>query len=68
MGMAARWIDSAASDVELQQHRRMIGRPAGHLGINPAKPNLSQIEFLDKHVDHPNRVVLADPVFQAFRK
>ena len=46
----------------------MIRRPAGCLGIDPAKPKLGQIEFLDKDVNHPNRIVLADPVFQAFRK
>ena len=46
----------------------MIRRPAGCLRIDPAKPKLSQIEFLDKDVNHPNRIVLADPVFQAFRK
>src|SRR5688572_26810005 len=27
-----------AIDVELQQHRRMIGRPTGRLGIDPAEP------------------------------
>ena len=57
-----------AVDVELQQYRRMIRRPAGYLGIDPVEPKLRQIEFLDKDVDHPNRIVLADPVFQAFRK
>ena len=46
----------------------MIRRPAGRLGSDPAKPQLGQVEFLDKDVDHPNRIVLADPVFQAFRK
>jgi hypothetical protein len=29
---------------ELQQHRRMVRRPAGGLGINPAKPKPGQIE------------------------
>ncbi len=57
-----------AVDIELQQHRRMIRRPAGCLGSDPAKPKLGEIEFLDKYVDHPNRIVLANPVFQAFRK
>ena len=42
----------------------MIRRPASRLGSH----QLAQIEFLDKNVDHPNRIVLADPVFQAFRK
>ena len=57
-----------AVNVELQQDRRMIRRPAGCLGIDPAEPKLGQIEFVDKDVNHPNRIVLADPVFQAFGK
>src|SRR6185436_17161283 len=57
-----------AVNVELQQHRRMIRRTAGCLGIDPVEPKLGQIEFVDKDVNHPNRIVLADPVFQAFRK
>jgi len=48
-------------NVELQQHRRMVRRPAGGLGINPAKPKLGQI-------NHANRIILANPIFQAFRK
>src|SRR5271167_3339440 len=46
----------------------MIRRPAGRLGIDTAKAKLSQIKLLDKNVDHTNRIVLADPVFHAFRK
>src|ERR1039458_3593753 len=46
----------------------MIRRPAGYLGIDPTKPKLSQIEFIDKDVDNANRIVLADPVCHAFRK
>ena len=46
----------------------MIRRPAGHLGIDPAEPKLSQIEFVDKDVDHPNGIILADPVLKTFRK
>jgi hypothetical protein len=38
------------------------------LGIDPTKPKLAQIEFLDKDIDYPNRIVLTDPVFQTFRK
>src|SRR5262245_6475001 len=55
-----------AANVELQQHRRMIGRPTGRLGIDPTEPKIAQIEFVDKDVDHPNGIVLKDPVFQAF--
>jgi hypothetical protein len=43
-------------------------RSAGCLGIDPAKPKLAQIEFVDKDVNHPNGIVLANPVFQAFWK
>src|SRR6266436_3276682 len=47
-----------AVDVQLQQYRRMIRRPAGDLGINPAEPKLGQIELVDKDVDHANGIVL----------
>jgi hypothetical protein len=57
-----------AVDVELQLHRRMIGRPAGRLGSDPAEPQIAQIECVDKGVDHANGIVLDDPVFQAFWK
>jgi hypothetical protein len=46
----------------------MIRRPAGCLGIDRAEPKLGQIEFVDKDIDYANGIVLADPVFQAFRK
>src|SRR6266702_3336967 len=57
-----------AVDVELQQYRRMIRRPAGCLRIDPVEPKLGQIELVDKDVDYANGIVLADPVFKAFRK
>jgi len=34
----------------------------------PAESKSASFEFLDKDVDYANRIVLADPVFQAFRK
>jgi hypothetical protein len=46
----------------------MIRRSAGRLGLDTVEPKLGKIEFVYKDVDHPNRIVLADPVFQAFRK
>src|SRR5471032_475779 len=46
----------------------MIRRPTGYLGFDPAEPKLSQIKFIDKDIDDTNRIVLADPVFKAFRK
>ena len=46
----------------------MIGRSAGHLGLDTVEPKLGKIEFVHKDVDHPDWIVLADPVPQAFRK
>ena len=46
----------------------MIRGSAGCLGIDPTKTKLGQIEFFDEDIDRANRIVLADPVFQAFRK
>ena len=46
----------------------MIRRPAGYLGIDPAKTQVGQIEFIDKDLNHANRIVLANPVCHAFRK
>src|SRR5262249_17674961 len=57
-----------AVDVELQQHRRLIRRPASGLRLDAAKPKRGQIELVDKHVDCTNRIVLADPILQIFRK
>ena len=37
-------------------------------GADTAETKLAQIEFVDEHINHPNRIVLADPVFQAFGK
>src|SRR5262249_9610976 len=36
--------------------------------LDAAKPKLGQIELVDKHVDCTNRIVLADPILQIFRK
>src|ERR1700722_15740347 len=57
-----------AVNVKLQQHRGMIRGSAGCLGSDPTKPKFGQIEFVDIDIDHANRIVVADPVFQAFRK
>jgi hypothetical protein len=46
----------------------MIRRAADRLRIDPAKPKIGQIQFLNEDVDRPNGIVLADPIFQAFRK
>src|SRR5215475_5341253 len=46
----------------------MIGRPSGRLRINANEPKISQIEPVDKNVNDTNRIVLVDPILQAFRK
>jgi hypothetical protein len=46
----------------------MIRGPAGGLRINPFEPKFRQIKPANKNVDNPNRIVLANPVFQAFGK
>jgi hypothetical protein len=57
-----------AVNVELQQNRRMIRRPASRLGIDPVELKLGQIEFVDEDVNDANRIVLADPVLKALGK
>ena len=44
----------------------MIGRPPGRRRLDPVEPKLGQIERIDERVDHPNRIVLVDPVIEAF--
>ncbi len=46
----------------------MIARPAGRQWFNSLKPELTEIELIDKNIDHPNCVVVTDPVFQPIRK
>jgi hypothetical protein len=57
-----------AVDIELQQHARMIARPAGRLWLDPAKTKATEIKLIDKDIDHPHRIVFTDPVFQPFGK
>jgi hypothetical protein len=46
----------------------MVSWAARGFGINATEPEVSQVEFRDKGLDHSNRIVFANPVFQAFRK
>src|SRR5262245_42345529 len=46
----------------------MVRRSSGRLGIDPDKPELRKIKFIDEDINHPNWIVLVDPVLQAFRK
>jgi len=49
-------------------NRRMIARPTGRLRSNSVKPQAAKIQLIDKNIDHPNRIVVTDPVFQPIRK
>ena len=64
---ARRHAVQVAVDVELQQRRRMIGRPAGR-GWRHRKAQASQIELVHEDVDHPHRVVLRHVVIKAAGK
>jgi thiamine pyrophosphate-dependent acetolactate synthase large subunit-like protein len=41
-------------------------RPIRGRRLNPLKAHLGQIERIDKHVDHANRVVLVNEIIEAF--
>ncbi len=45
-----------------------VARPARRLRRNPTKPQAAKIELIDKHIDHPNRIVLVDSVLQTLRE
>src|SRR5262249_34492703 len=57
-----------AVHVNLQHHRGMISGPSRLLRIDGAKTKLAEIKLIDEKVDHPNRIVLGDIVFQLSRK
>jgi adenylate cyclase len=48
-----------------QGEPRVDGRPVA-AGLNPFKGHLSQIERINKHVDHANRVALVNEIIEAF--
>src|SRR3984893_13005958 len=55
-------------DVNLQQRRRMVGRPSCRLWLDAAKAQLHHIKLIDKDIDRPDRIVLAQIVIQPLRK
>jgi hypothetical protein len=61
--------DGAAADLAEVGDSLVIGRQAsGCFGHHPVKAQGSQIECIDERIDDAHRVVLTDPVVQAFRK
>ena len=53
-------------DVDLQEHCRVIGRPARASRIDAVETQLAQIEFIDEDIDHSNRVGISNVVVEAF--
>ena len=46
----------------------MVRGPASYLGSNSVKSQLRQIKLINKDIDHLDRIILIDPVFQTLRK
>ena len=44
----------------------MVRRPTSRGRLHPLKAHFSQIERIDKHVDHANRVALINEIIEAF--
>src|SRR4029434_10779393 len=51
-------------DVELQQHRRVVRRPARRRRINPTEAKRIQIKPIDEDLDHANRILRFNVVLQ----
>jgi hypothetical protein len=46
----------------------MIGRPSGRLGKHSLEPERPQVQLLDEHVDHSDRILLRRIVVQELGK
>src|SRR3981189_3870672 len=57
-----------AVNVDLQQRARMIGGTSGRFWNHTVKAQRPEIQLIDKHVDHPHRVVLSNVVIQILGK
>src|SRR3989440_5859179 len=55
-------------DVNLQQRRRMIGRPSCRLRLNAAKAEPGLIKFINKDINRPDRIILGQILFQPLGK
>ena len=49
-------------EVNLQQCRWMVGRSSRRLRLDAAKAEIGQIKLIDKDVDRPDRIILAQIV------
>ena len=55
-------------DIELQQHRGVIGGPARLPRLNTAKAQLGKVKLINKYINDPDRVVFRNVVIQRFGK
>ena len=53
-------------DVKLEENRGVVRRPTSCCWLNPLEAHLGQIERIDKHIDHANRVALVNEIIEAF--
>src|SRR3982075_1407890 len=65
---ARRALVDVAVNVDLQQRARMIGWTSGRFWNHTVKAHRPEIQLIDKHVDHPHRVVLSNVVIQILGK
>src|ERR1700676_564682 len=65
---ARRDLVDIAVNVDLQQRARMIGWTSGRFWNHTVKAQRPEIQLIDKHVDHPHRVVLSNVVIQILGK
>src|ERR1700704_157605 len=65
---ARRDLVDVAINVDLQQRARMIGWTSGRFWNHTVKAQRPEIQLIDKHVDHPHRVVLSNVVIQILGK
>jgi hypothetical protein len=57
-----------AVNIELQEDRGMIRGSPSRFRIDPAEIQRAEVKLVDKHVNHTNRVILVNPIIQAFGK
>src|SRR5580700_8851264 len=65
---ARRDLVDVAVNVDLQQRARMIGWTSGRFWNHTVKAQRPEIQLIDKHVDHPHRIVLSNVVIQILGK
>src|SRR5579859_7839090 len=68
---ASEKIGADQTDPMSNRCKRVYRRQGPGLKSSPAQPlksHLSQIERIDKHIDHANRVTLVNEIIKAFRQ